>query len=126
MTTWSKVLEIIFRVIGFLLCGAFALGSLWAARDGTYPNLSGLSQALLMLLCVLSPTRPSRAMLVALLIALILAGMDFAIRALPELKYEQFPADIVALYFVEVIIAIWFIGKHSFRPSGLNNPTRDT
>jgi hypothetical protein len=62
-------------------------------------------------------------MLVALLIALILAGIDFLIRALPALQYEQFPADIVALYVVETIIAIWFIGKHSFRPRGLtNNP----
>jgi hypothetical protein len=66
-------------------------------------------------------------MLLALLIAVILAGIDFAIRALPALQYEQFPADIVAFYVVEVIITIWFIGKHGFRPNVLtNNPAGNT
>lgn len=124
MMARSKVLEVLFRVVGLFLCAVFAVGSLWTGRDGTYPNLSGLSHSLLLLLCALSPARPSRALLVALLIALVLACIDFAIRALPALRSEQFPGDIVGLYVVELVIVIWFIVKHISRPGGLTPANR--
>lgn len=65
-----------------------------------------------MALCVVSPVRPSRVMRRALLIAAMLASIDFVVRALPDLQHENYPPDIVMFYLVELIIAVWFIRKH--------------
>jgi uncharacterized Tic20 family protein len=110
VTAWGY-LDMLLRFAAFFLGIAFLLGSLWAARDGSYPNITGLSQAALMFLCVVSPLRPSRLMLTALLIAVMLAGIDFAMRALPDLRHEKYPPDIVMIYVAELIIVIWFMRK---------------
>lgn len=109
--TWLGSVDALLRVVAFFLGLAFLFGSLWAARDGSYPNITGLSQAALMFLCVVSPLRPSRLMLTALLITVTLAGIDFAMRALPDLRHENYPPDIVMIYLIELIVVIWFMRK---------------
>lgn len=111
-TTVPRYVDALLRVIASFLALVFLLGAFWQARDGTYPNITGLSQAALMFLCVASPLRPSIFMRVALLVAAIFAVFDFVVRALPGLRQENYPSDIVMIYFAELVIAIWFIRKH--------------
>jgi hypothetical protein len=105
-------LEVLLRVIAFFLGLVSLIGALWSARDGSYPNITALSQAALMFICALSLLRPSRPMLAVLLIAAVFAGIDFVVRALPALRAESYPLDIVLVYAVELTIALWFICKH--------------
>ncbi len=102
------------RFAAFFLGVAFLLGSLWAARDGSYPNITGLSHAALMFLCAASPLRPSRIILTALLMSVVLAGIDFIVRGLPDLRHENYPPDIVMIYVAELIVVIWFMRKHMY------------
>lgn len=109
----SDYLDMLLRVVALCFAVVFLLRALWTARDGTYPNVTGLSQAALMFLCVVSPLRPSKLMLAALLVAAAFAGFDFVVRALPNLRHENYPLDIVMGYLAELIIATWFMRKHS-------------
>ena|SRR5688572_19624319 len=125
-TKWFFAVDVLFRTMGIFLCGIFSIGALWAGRDGSYPNLTALSQALLMLLCALSSARPSRLMFIALVVALVLASIDFGIRGLPILQREHYPPDIVAFYLLELVIASWFIGKYIWqRLTFRADPTSD-
>jgi hypothetical protein len=112
ITGWGY-LDAFLRFAAFFLGLAFLLGSFWATREGNFPNITGLSQVVLMLLCAMSPFRPSRIMLTALLVSVVVAGIDFFVRALPELQHENYPPDIVMIYIAELIIAIWFIRKQA-------------
>jgi hypothetical protein len=119
-SSWSRFgtglyIESVLRLLALFLAGIFLLGAFWAARDGSYPNAMASAHALLMLLCVVSPRRGSRVMLWALLIALALASVDFVVRALPGLRQESYPPDIVGGYVVEIAIVSWFLVKHFYR-----------
>ena len=114
-TTASTYLDALLRIVALFLGFVFLIGALWSAKDGSYPNITGLSQAILMFVCVVSPRRPSRLMLVTLLIVAMVAGTDFVVRAVPSLRVEDYPTDVVLIYVAELVVAIWFIAKAVLR-----------
>jgi len=40
-------------------------------------------------------------------------GVDFFVRELPELRREGYSLEVLFFIFAEIIIAIWFMYKHS-------------
>jgi hypothetical protein len=89
----------------------FLMGAVWAARDGSYPNITALFSAVAMFVCLVLPGRPSPGALVVLSVSSVFAGFDFVSRALPGLRSEGYPPDIVLFYFGELVVIAWFFVK---------------
>lgn len=105
-------IEVLLRGFALLSGFFFVWGALWATKDGSYPNITALLSVPLMLICAMSPTQPSRQTLIALLISIVFACIDFVMRALPDMRDENYPIDIAMFYLIELVAVTYFIRKH--------------
>ena len=104
--------DLFLRIVSAFLGLMFLMGALWASRDGRYLNITALYSAMAMFVCGMSPARPSPVALIVLTISTVLAGFDFVSRALPGLRDEGYPLDIVIFYLAEFVVIAWFFIKN--------------
>lgn len=115
LNVWNY-LDVLLRVIAFFFGLVFLAGyHRFSKTIGFSIDMIILSHAVLMFLCVATPSRPSRAWLTGFLVAAVLASIHFIVRELPGLQREYYPLDIVLMDVAEFIIAIWFIYKYMYR-----------
>jgi uncharacterized membrane protein YccC len=65
----SQDIDLFLRILGALLGLMFLMGATWAARDGSYQNITALFSAAAMFVCVVLPGRPSLVALIVLSIS---------------------------------------------------------